>query len=245
MTLKELKSRVKIEIQDLNPGRQLPGLEREIKSAGNKLVRAFGGFEATATFSTIVGQQEYSSADDGFPSDILAVENCWKNTSTSDKQQLDVILRDEVTTITNGEPFKYYWESNKLGFDRIPSSVVSIILDYYALADTPASETATYLARLGAAEDDVVWNAIIFEVAAVYFRRKAIQDAKQRTFWMGFAAKYSQEAGKERFFFGQDWGVRNRDKSHKIRSESPLFGNRTDSLIQRVAGDGDLVRVYK
>lgn len=104
--------------------------------------------ETSGTFSTIVSQQAYGTAD-GIPSDILRIKRI-EATLSGSRQEVTLRdlnwIEDKNSSLSTGDPTDYAWWQNKIWFYLIPSQIRTITVYYtksYADLDNANPTTST------------------------------------------------------------------------------------------------------
>jgi len=244
MTLGLMKGKIKVEIQDHNPGTILPNQNSEVRRAVAQLARSIGGVRSEATVVTVVDQREYDDTE-GFPTDAIAIFGVF-NTSKGGSRIRPMPRVHRSETGSSGNPSGYYiYNRRKIGFDVPISEIMNIRVDYLGLGDQLSDDDDEILPSLPAVEDDSIWNAVIYEVASVYFRRKSLNDISDSKHWAFQEEKYRLMASKARFRVMSDMNNMNNDEGLEILIDDGYFGygGRDVTEMRRFGNSGDIIRI--
>lgn len=205
MTLNELISRCKVELQQQNVRYVLPNIPSEIKKSIADLTRAFGGVDCSATFKTIANTRTVDSNTEGFPTDVMKTKAVFLG---EDKRRLDIIQEADLHKTSSGTPTAYYLVGNKMGFDYTPVEAFDVEWNYMGFGNVISGLDDEVLPTLAQkVEDDILWDAIVFAVAETYFRRA-------RDFQLALYYKREKLRARFRVMAGKD--MMNADTAHDI-----------------------------
>ena len=141
-TLTTLKARIASELHRDN-------LTTEIASAITSAIdqhksRRFEFNQLQASFNTIANQEDYNSADAGFPDDIGQIDSL-RVTVNDRKVVLKPLTFQELqalstTTTSYGDPSYWAWYAQSIFFYPIPDAVYSVLVSYQQRKDAPAND---------------------------------------------------------------------------------------------------------
>jgi len=248
VTLKELKSKTLVEIQNHNPGSVLPNINAELRAAVAGLAREVGGIPRTANLTLTAGTREYGSDYSNFPTDIYASVRMYRGSTGVRILPMTVQDRNESVSAT-GDPNQYYVWRRKLGFDRIPTQNNEIIWHYKGLCNDFSEETDTILDDWPQQQDDdILWDTIIFHVAMVYYRRKMTGD--RRDPYYNLFNLYKHEKNSRIIRIRANYQLLNQDEAPMVDLDADYFSvawngssKSFSNIVNRIGDSGDVVRI--
>lgn len=177
VTLEGLRSKCVVELQEFSPGVLMPNIDGEIRRSVAETIKRIGGIPATATFYTTAGTREVDSNTSGFPTRVFRTRAVYRGANQEVK--LRIIQKVDRYENSSGDPHAYYLENKKMGFDVTPSSVVLITWDYFSLENDFTDDDDEVLSSWPQkVDDDPFWDAIVFDVAEIFHRRRYARDGQ-------------------------------------------------------------------
>jgi hypothetical protein len=105
--------------------------------------RRFKFNQARATFSTVIGQEFYGTAD-GLPADIASIEALTLlvngRKTVLEEWASDVIEHVSTTTNTESQSFAWAWFANQVRLYPIPDQAYPVTLSYTRRIDAPTAD---------------------------------------------------------------------------------------------------------
>jgi len=244
MTLKELRGKCLIEIQNFNPESLIPDLDGVVRESIRALISPLGGMQRSTTFDTVAGTREYGTSD-GFPTDFLRMLTVYRDTT----RLRPMYKRERNESTGQGGPSYYYIFSREIGFNVVPGSVYTMTLNYMGLGDDVITDSGVVLGELSIMDDDPAWKAITNHFAIEYYNLKraeainkfdtniasllnSVIESKRKDFWDNKAALIRRVRSY------------NADRAFKFDLPDDYFGVDRQSFTERASNDGDVIRTW-
>lgn len=244
MTLKELRNKWQIGVQDFNPITTVPDLNALTREGIRALTRATGGIQRSTTITTIAGTREYDT-DNSFPTDFIAVESVWYGTI----ELLPIDRRGRIQSSSQGTPGYYYIWARSIGFDIIPNDTLSITLNYFGTSDDVSSDSDIVLEELSILDDDPLWSAITDYCELKYFqllRAKAVQQRDRDGLLMlkSLIFDKKKEYKNSKAYAVQQIAKYNAHRAIQFEMPEDFFDINRNSFTERASNEGDITRRF-
>lgn len=233
MDLKGIRSRCFAEIQNYSPGIILPDPDSEVRKAMSKLAVKIGGLRVTANITTKTDTREYGTSD-GFPTDCIGI---YQVRDIDNNMQITFCRKKDIleNSTSGGHPNSYYiYHRKQLGLDIIPTAGIVIRMDYLGLGESPTDDDVKVFSSLPQKDDDCFWDAIVFEFATVYYRRK--KDFKTADY-------YKKLALSSRYDVMSRCNSMNQDEGLEVILDEDYFRVAFPQSLERFANEGDMLSI--